>query len=59
VSDVEEEPPKDPVPDQVDPDDPIVVGAEPDPEPESEDPNVYPDENSPIGGGPLRRRKGP
>ena len=53
------EPPAEPLPDQADPTDSGVFGAEPDPEPESEDPNTYPDEKSPIGGGPLYRRTGP
>lgn len=51
--------PKDPVPNQVDPEEPTVFEAEPDLEPEEDDPNTYPDENSVIGGGPLYRPTGP
>jgi hypothetical protein len=54
----EEQPPVE-LPDQADPTDAGVFIASPDPEPDPEDPNTYPDENSPIGGGPLYRRTGP
>ncbi len=51
--------PKDPVPAQVDPDDQTVVEAEPDQPVDPEDPNTYPDENAPRGGGPTYTPKGP
>jgi hypothetical protein len=55
----DEQPPKDPVPAQADPDDQLVVSPEPDGPVDTEDPNTYPDENAPRGGGPTYTPKGP
>ena len=58
-SDEDVQPSKDPVPAQADPNDQTVVEPEPDGPVDTEDPNIYPDESSPRGGGPIHRSKGP